>query len=60
MCCECGLGLQVRTLSGHLQGVRSVAFSPDGTRIISGSDDGFVKIWDANTGVEVNNCLGVR
>ncbi|MEE0888922.1 MAG: hypothetical protein U0L57_01780, partial [Bacteroidales bacterium] len=29
----------------------SVAFSPDGTKIISGSvDDATVKIWDANTG----------
>ena len=60
MCYECGLGLQVRTLRGHLHGVRSVAFSPDGTRIISGSDDGLVKIWDAKTGVEVSNGLGVR
>jgi len=60
MFCECGLVLQVRTLTGHLEGVRSVAFSPDGTRIISGSEDGLVKIWDAKTGVEVSNGLGVR
>ncbi|MEE0961888.1 MAG: hypothetical protein U0L54_05005, partial [Bacteroidales bacterium] len=26
------------------------AYSPDGTKIISGSNDKTIKIWDANTG----------
>ena len=35
-----------------------VAFSSDGTRIISGSEDGFVRVWDASTGAELKvlNC----
>ena len=27
--------------------VMSVAFSPDGTKIVSGWDDGTIKIWDS-------------
>ena len=40
----------LETLKGHSYGVLSVAYSPDGKRIISGSADETIKIWDANTG----------
>ena len=47
----------MRTLTGHhkwLGWVRSVAFSRDGNRIVSGSYDGILEIWDTQTGDEVS------
>ena len=40
----------LQTLEGHSNSLHSVAYSPDGTKIISGSGDKTIKIWDANTG----------
>jgi len=51
---------QVRTLRGHSHGVMSVAFSPDGTRVVSGSADKLLKIWDVETGAEVRSFVGGR
>ena len=34
------------TLKGHSDTVRSVSFSPDGRRIVSGSQDNTLKVWD--------------
>ena len=51
---------QVRTLTGHSQRVNSVAFSPDGKRAVSGSDDKLVKIWSSETGAEVQPCDCLR
>lgn len=33
------------TLEGHEGGVNSVAFSPDGKRIVSSGQDGTIKVW---------------
>ena len=47
-------GEQVCTLTGHSGYVRSVAYSPDGKHLVSGSNDNTVKVWDSQTGKEVN------
>ncbi|KAJ3720294.1 WD40-repeat-containing domain protein [Lentinula guzmanii] len=42
---------------GHTSGVNAVAFSPDGKRIVSGSDDDSIRIWNADTGEVIGNPL---
>ena len=54
------LGSRIRlTLRGHGDGVVfSVAWSPDGQRIVTGSDDMTAKVWDAETGQELLTLQG--
>ena len=33
--------------NAHSDYIRSVAFPPDGTKIVSVSDDGTIKVWDS-------------
>ena len=45
-------GSTLVTYTGHRGPVVSVAWSPDGTRIVSGSDDTTVQVWSANGGAD--------
>src|SRR5262249_30746533 len=49
---------EIRTLKGHKGKVISVAFSPDGKRIATGSFDRTAKIWDSETGKEIFTLKG--
>ena len=40
-------------LQGHTDYVNMVAFSPDGNRIVSGSDDNTVRVWDPEMRVRI-------
>ncbi|THU76061.1 WD40 repeat-like protein, partial [Dendrothele bispora CBS 962.96] len=44
-------------LQGHMNWVTSVAYSPDGRHMASGSDDHTVRIWDTQTGKQVGKSL---
>ena len=48
----------IRVLAGHTDSVSSVAFSPDGSRIVSGSHDNTLKVWDAASGAELATLTG--
>jgi len=51
-------GRLVRTLSGHEDAVYSVAFSPDGRLLASGSHDDTIKLWEVETGRLVRTLSG--
>ena len=46
----CSSKKPVARMTGHMQPVNHVAFSPDGSMIASASFDKSVKIWDGRTG----------
>ena len=51
-------GHEIRTIKGHSNSINSVAFSPDGKQIVSGSEDKTIKLWDASTGQEIRTFSG--
>jgi hypothetical protein len=55
-------GIPLLELKGHTDTVWGLAFSPDGTRIVTGSADQTAKVWDARTGMpqlELKGHMGV-
>lgn len=46
-------GQQISKLSGHRQPITSVQFSPDGTYVVTASEDGTIRLWAAELGGEL-------
>jgi WD40 repeat protein len=44
---------ELATLKGHSKSITSVAFSPDGKTLATGSDDETLKLWDTRTRQEL-------
>jgi COMPASS component SWD3 len=46
---DTGTGKLIHTFEGHLAGISTVAWSPDGETIASGSDDKSIRLWNVLT-----------
>jgi WD40 repeat protein len=46
-------GTEIRAFKGHSNNVHSAEFSPDGAVVVTGSEDGTVKLWNAQNGQEI-------
>jgi eukaryotic-like serine/threonine-protein kinase len=51
-------GKQTATCSGHQGDFGALAFSPDGTRLVSSGEDQVARLWDPATGVLIATCSG--
>ncbi|KAG5716196.1 hypothetical protein E4T56_gene10766 [Termitomyces sp. T112] len=51
-------GAQLQEINGHTNQVTSVAFSPDGKSIVSGSFDQSVRVWEASSGAQLKKLNG--
>jgi WD40 repeat protein/predicted Ser/Thr protein kinase len=53
-------GKQIAVCAGHREGIRSLTFSPDGTRLATGgeAEDRMARVWDAASGALLATCRG--
>ena len=51
-------GKHLRTLKGHTDAVKALAFAPDGKTLVSGSDDDTLRVWNAPSGTPRQTLAG--
>ena len=49
---------KLHTFAGHTLGVDNVAFSPDGSQVLTGSNDKTAILWDAAAGLKFRTFVG--
>lgn len=47
-----------KDLQGHHSRVSSVSFSPDGTKLVAGAEDGIIKVWEIKSGALLQTING--
>ncbi len=52
-------GKEIRTFRGHDAQISALAFSPDGTQVLTGSLDETARLWDAQSGKELRSFPGI-
>src|SRR5262249_28666954 len=53
-------GRQTNALPAHDAAIRTLAFTPDGSTIVSGSSDWSIRVWNAATGEHLRDLPGHR
>jgi WD40 repeat protein len=48
----------IQAFTGHTGAVLAAAFSPDGKRVLTSSDDQTIRLWDTQTGAELRRFSG--
>src|SRR5207253_3155140 len=57
---DIGTGKPALQWAAHTHGVVSIAFTPDGNRLVSGGLDGTVRLWEVSSGRQLRELAGHR
>src|SRR5262249_51063618 len=57
---DAATGKELKKFEGHTDSISSVAYSPNGSQVLTGSFDGTVRLWDVKTGATVQTFSGTE